>query len=273
MVFKILSNLSPTDLLSCTWVNSTWEGEARKHLLNLAPTGHLCCSTVDSYIETMSVRDCWHSCLKVTICDETDCLSILVNKLREANCLSKVTSLSTDWVRDVESDFLPLASFCNLKTLELCFNPQKGPRLGLDDISGYFGVGMDNYSDRCATRGEGRLSFPSVTEVVWQLPEVWMQDAQFFRRTQTILGPFFLPIFPNVGIVRFIGVSTLVERVMISCNNCVEAIRRRGISILVHLIIALLTYPFQSSSSLFMWLWLNFVTKFGLDAINWWRRR
>lgn len=92
LVHKIQSYLPPSDLLTCTEVSSTWEGEARKHIFKRVPSRPLCCSTVGDYFN----RGRPHSKLRLATCDSQNCFILLVAQLKKENAIRNVTSFKSD---------------------------------------------------------------------------------------------------------------------------------------------------------------------------------
>lgn len=201
MVSRIIFYLSISDLLSCTGVNSIWEGEARKYLLKYSTTP-ICCRKVRQYFDTMRHGGRHHANIKLITCHRMNCLATLVDTLRKENCLQNVTSLATDFARDVirDQDFKLWALFVNLTTFEVlsCFC-QEIAELGIHDIQRYFRLPAQAYF-----RYPGkRLAFPSVQKMIWHLPKVFEDDLELLGDAQNVIGSAGLLIFPNVTDLKF----------------------------------------------------------------------
>lgn len=161
----------------------------------------LCCSKVDIYFDTMRPRRRRHAALKLSTCSKRDCLGILVDKLREENCLQKVTSLSTLWTPDKErgSDLQQLelwSLFENVQTLEL--RPHSKIRCKIREQL------------RNGPGGEILIPNPltSVVTLIWKFPNT-MHSTNWGRHVRALLAPAPIrsPTFPNVTTLKFWNVN------------------------------------------------------------------
>lgn len=184
-------------------------------------TPSFCCQQVDKYFEDMRHGSHCHSHIKLSTCDEDNCLLILVAKLREANCLQKVTSLSTRLVmgHGWSHDIGVWALFINLETLEL------RPCLALEFVKPQFNrraraaycLGMEDPSP-------GELSLSSVQTLVWhginhislRFGRVQKIAAEFFGT----IGPSLLKMFGNVKTLKFVDMDFyLFHRYELLCST------------------------------------------------------
>lgn len=138
----------------------------------------------------MAVRNHAHTSIKLSTCNNKDCLQTLIAKLMENKCLSRVTFLSTEWAPDLEwgTDFELWSFLDNLNTLEL--RPCQSSE-GATIVRWYSRLVADICMRRYCTRPVADLVFPSVHTVIWGLSV----------KLLSLIPP--LCLFPNVKTLKF----------------------------------------------------------------------
>lgn len=186
-----------------------FETETRKYLLT-----PLYCSQVHNYFDDRNSQARPHPQFRLVICNEENCFSILLAKLREENCLQKVTSLAMDWTLDEDwlTQVEQWALFANLETLELRPSCKMGSPAG-DELQPIFQSESDNFIRKYTKRPGAKLTFPLVRTLAWKFPKILVRPGNIL---QALLAPKDILTFPNVTTLKFLDgtMSTLL-------SNCV----------------------------------------------------